>query len=176
MMFRITGSCSFFLGASCFWCNWSRKYCPWFWLCLCFIKHFSFKIYNKPLDDKWQLMFENGLNLWLNMDQFAFQILNYVYMVSYIILYKIYCPSDVSNRASDQSHKESNTSTCPFHLDLLLSIWRDGQLRHSIYDKRDDFNFYITNFQSLRSNIWTPPAYGFLTSQITRYTRDCLLD
>ena len=33
-------------------------------------------------------------------------------------------------------------------LDLLLSIGRDGQLHTSIYDKRDDFNFHITNFRS----------------------------
>ena len=32
------------------------------------------------------------------------------------------------------------------YLDLLLSIGRDGQLYTSIYDKRDDFNFHITNF------------------------------
>ena len=31
-------------------------------------------------------------------------------------------------------------------LHLILSIWRDGQLHTSIYDNRDDFNFYITNF------------------------------
>ena len=36
---------------------------------------------------------------------------------------------------------ESNTS----YLDLLLSIGMDGQLHTSIYDKRDDFNFHITN-------------------------------
>ena len=39
---------------------------------------------------------------------------------------------------------ESNTSAS--YLDLLLSIESDGQLRTSLYDKRDDFNFHITNF------------------------------
>ena len=38
---------------------------------------------------------------------------------------------------------ESNTSAS--YLDLLLSIGRDGQLHTSIFDKRDDFNFHITN-------------------------------
>ena len=38
---------------------------------------------------------------------------------------------------------ESNISA--FYLNLLLSIGSDGQLRTSIYDKRDDFNFHITN-------------------------------
>ena len=35
--------------------------------------------------------------------------------------------------------------TSAFFLDLLLSIKSDGQLRTSLYDKRDDFNFHITN-------------------------------
>ena len=55
---------------------------------------------------------------------------------------------------------ESNTSAS--NLDLLLSIGRDGQLHTSIYDKRDDFNFHITNFPFLSSNIPTSPAYGSL--------------
>ena len=41
---------------------------------------------------------------------------------------------------------ETNTSASYF--DLLLSIESDGQLRTSLYDKRDDFNFHITNFHS----------------------------
>ena len=41
---------------------------------------------------------------------------------------------------------ESNTSAS--YMDLLLSIGRDGQLHTSLYDKRDDFNFHITNFRS----------------------------
>ena len=36
---------------------------------------------------------------------------------------------------------ESNTSAS--YLALLLSIGRDGQLRTSLYDKRDDFNFHM---------------------------------
>ena len=51
---------------------------------------------------------------------------------------------------------ESNTSA--FYLDLLLSIGRDGQLHTSLYDKRDDFNFHITNFPFLSSNIPSSPA------------------
>ena len=56
---------------------------------------------------------------------------------------------------------ESNTSAS--YLDLLLSIGRDGQLRTSLYDKRDDFNFHITNFPFLSSNIPSSPAYGVLS-------------
>ena len=53
---------------------------------------------------------------------------------------------------------ESDTSA--LYLDLLLSIGRDGQLHTSLYDKRDDFNFHITNFPFLSSNIPSSPAYG----------------
>ena len=62
---------------------------------------------------------------------------------------------------------ESNTSAS--YLDLLLSIGSDGQLRTSLYDKRDDFNFHITNFPFLSSNIPSSPAYGVFISQLIRY-------
>ena len=57
---------------------------------------------------------------------------------------------------------ESTTSAS--YLDLLLSIGRDGQLHTSIYDTRDDFNFHITNFPFLSSNIPSSPAYGVFIS------------
>ena len=66
---------------------------------------------------------------------------------------------------------ESNTS--PSYLDLLLSIESDGQLRTSLYDKRDDFNFHITNLPFLSSNIPSSPAYGVFISQLIRYARAC---
>ena len=66
---------------------------------------------------------------------------------------------------------ENNTSAS--YLDLLLSIGRDGQLRTSLYDKRDDFNFHITNFPFLTSNIPSLPAYGVFISQLIRYARAC---
>ena len=61
---------------------------------------------------------------------------------------------------------ESNTSAS--YLDLLLSIKSEGQLRTSLYDKRDDFNFHITNFPFLSSNIPSSPAYGVFISQHLR--------
>ena len=66
---------------------------------------------------------------------------------------------------------DSTTSTS--YLDLLLSIGRDGQLHTSIYDKRDDFNFHITNFPFLSSNIPCSPVYGVFISQLIRYARAC---
>ena len=66
---------------------------------------------------------------------------------------------------------ESNTSAS--YLDLLLSIESEGQLRISLYDKRDDFNFHITNLPFLSSNIPSSPAYGVFISQLIRYARAC---
>ena len=64
---------------------------------------------------------------------------------------------------------ESNTSAS--YLDLLLAIDRDGQLHTSLYGKRDDFNFHITNFPFLSSNIPSSPAYyGVFISKLIRYT------
>ena len=64
---------------------------------------------------------------------------------------------------------ESNISAS--YLDLLMSVESDGQLRTSLYDKRDDFNFNITNFPILSSNIPSSPAYGVFISQLIRYAR-----
>ena len=64
---------------------------------------------------------------------------------------------------------ESNTYAA--YLDLLLSIERNGQLRTSLYDIRDKFNFNIINCPFLSSNIPSSPAYGVFISQIIRYSR-----
>ena len=66
---------------------------------------------------------------------------------------------------------ESNTSAS--FLDLLLSIGRGSQVRASLYDKRDNFNFHITNFPFLSSNIPSSPAYDDFISQLIRYARAC---
>ena len=46
-------------------------------------------------------------------------------------------------------------------------------MRISLYDKRDDFNFYITNFPFLSSNIPSSSAYGVLISKLIRYAMAC---
>ena len=66
---------------------------------------------------------------------------------------------------------ESNTFAS--YLDLLLSIESDGQLHTSLNDKRDDFNFHISIFPFLSSNIPSSPAYGVFISQLIRYARAC---
>ena len=52
---------------------------------------------------------------------------------------------------------ESNTSAS--YLDLLLSTESAGQIRTTLYDKRDDFNFHITNFPFMSSNL-SHSSYG----------------
>ena len=60
------------------------------------------------------------------------------------------------------------------YLDLHLSIVRNGLLRTSLYDKRDDFSFHIfSNFPFLSSNIPSSPTYGVFISQLIRYARTC---
>ena len=55
--------------------------------------------------------------------------------------------------------------------DIMLSYDTDGHMKTSLYDKRDDFNFSITNFPFLSSNIPSSPAYGVFISQLIRYAR-----
>ena len=61
---------------------------------------------------------------------------------------------------------------------LLLPTWiyscqSVGTVNFTLpfYDKRDDFNFHITNFPFLSSNIPSSPAYGVFISQLIRYAR-----
>ena len=42
-----------------------------------------------------------------------------------------------------------------------------------VRDQRDDFNFHITNFPFLSSNIPSSPAYGVFISQLMWYARAC---
>ena len=66
---------------------------------------------------------------------------------------------------------ESNTSTSYFK--LFLTIGRYGQLCTSLYDKRDDFKFHITNVPFLSSRISSSPAYDVYVSQLIGYARVC---
>ena len=65
----------------------------------------------------------------------------------------------------------TESSTFASYPYLLLLIGRDVQLHTSIYDKRDDFNFHVTNFPFLSRNIQYSPAYGVFISQRIRYAR-----
>ena len=79
---------------------------------------------------------------------------------------------DVSRWTRDQRHdREQHFCFIPG----FTSVDREGRSTShtSIYDKRDDFNFHITNFPFLSSNIPTSPAYGVFISQLIRYARAC---
>ena len=54
---------------------------------------------------------------------------------------------------------------------LDLSYGRYRRLQVKLYDKRDDFNFNIVNFQFLSSNIPHSPACGVYVSQLVLYAR-----
>ena len=78
------------------------------------------------------------------------------------------------NPAELEIKDTTERKTSASYLDLLLSIESDGQLRTSLYDKRDDFDFHITNFPFLSSNILSSPAYGVFILQIIRYVMERL--
>ena len=56
--------------------------------------------------------------------------------------------------------RQRTTLLLASYLNLRLSIGKYGQLHTSIYDKRDDFHFPITNCPFLSSNIPASSAYG----------------
>ena len=62
---------------------------------------------------------------------------------------------------------ESNTGAS--YLVLLQLIGRYGPLPTSLYDKRDDFNFYITHVPVLSSNMPFSQAYGVFIPQLDNY-------
>ena len=59
----------------------------------------------------------------------------------------------------------------PF-LDLHLSI-SNGFVSSKIYDKRDDFDFYIVIFPFLDGDVPRRPSYGVYISQLIRFARVC---
>ncbi|KAK3084201.1 hypothetical protein FSP39_009957 [Pinctada imbricata] len=65
----------------------------------------------------------------------------------------------------------TETNNSASYLDIMLSYDTDGHMNTSLYDKRDDFNFSITNFPFLSSNIPSSPAYGVFISQLMHYAR-----
>ena len=67
------------------------------------------------------------------------------------------------------------TTESPDHvsyLDLLIRR-RTDRLTTSVYDKRDNFNFYIVKYPHMHSNIPSKPACGVYISQLVRISRNC---
>ena len=63
----------------------------------------------------------------------------------------------------------SSNTEAPF-LDLHLTI-SDEFVSSKIYDKRDDFDFYIVNFPFLDGDIPPDTSYGVYISQLIRFAR-----
>ena len=67
----------------------------------------------------------------------------------------------------------SSTEVC--YLDTNIKTGDVTTPSHiSIYDKRDDFAFWIVNFPHMDSNIPANPAYSVYISQLVRYARICM--
>ena len=97
----------------------------------------------------------------------------YIIIEEGIINYNINKHSFCKFSASLPLSSKINTITMPFYVKSMVAIESEGQLRTCLYDKRDDFNFHITNFPFLSSNIPSSPSYGVFISQLIRYTRAC---
>ena len=67
----------------------------------------------------------------------------------------------------------TDTDRSASYLNIHLEIDRGGRLISKLYNKRDDFNFPIKNFQYICSSILAAPAYGIYISQLIRYSRAC---
>ena len=140
-----------------------------------FVQFLNFKISKKMFDFWWSVFEFQTFFLWI----FNFILWNSMTKVKqgvdqgrgYICSWRV--PSLKLFSRKDLWIEKLKSTTSASYLDLLLSIGRDGQLHTSIYDKRDDFNFHITNFPFLSSNIPSSPAYGVFISQLIRYARAC---
>ena len=71
-----------------------------------------------------------------------------------------------------QLNKANTSDTDASFLDLHLSI-SNGFVSTKIYDKRDDFDFYIVNFPFLDGDVPGRPSYGVNISQLIRFARVC---
>jgi hypothetical protein len=67
----------------------------------------------------------------------------------------------------------TDTDMSASYLDLHLEIDSEGRLRTKLYDKRDDFNFFIVNFPFICSNIPAVPAYGVYISLMISLIEGC---
>ena len=59
------------------------------------------------------------------------------------------------------------------YLDLTFIIDSGGKLSNRLYDRCNDFDFNVVNFQFLSSNIPSSPSYGVYISQFIKYTSCC---
>ena len=76
--------------------------------------------------------------------------------------------------ASELELKDTSTSSTEVcYLDTNIKTGDNTPFCISIYDKREDFSFWIVNFPYMDSNIPANRAYGVYISQLVRYARIC---
>ena len=71
-----------------------------------------------------------------------------------------------------QLNKANSADTEALFLDLNLSI-TNSIVSSKIYDKWDDFNFEIVNFQFIDGDVPRSPSYGVYVSQLIHFARMC---
>ena len=71
-----------------------------------------------------------------------------------------------------QLNKANISDTEAPFLDLHLSV-ENGFVSSKIYNKRDDFDFHIVNFQFLDGYVPRRASYGVYISQLIRFARFC---
>ena len=67
----------------------------------------------------------------------------------------------------------SSTEVCYLDKNITEAGDTNTPFRISIYDKRDDFTFWIVNLPHMDSNIPANPAYGVCISQLVRCAKIC---
>ena len=76
----------------------------------------------------------------------------------------------IIDSAELQLNKANYSDTEAAFLDLHSSI-KNGTVSTNIYDKRDDFDFDMINFQFLDGYVPRCPSYGVCISQLIRFAR-----
>ena len=82
-------------------------------------------------------------------------------------LKEILYPSDLTVEKANKSNHLAD------YLEITFITDSGGKLSKRLYDKRDDFDFYIVNFPFLSSNIPSGPLYGVYILQLIRYAQCC---
>ena len=83
-------------------------------------------------------------------------------------MFDLHCPPCVPFRPTVYNFWIST-----YNYEACAERWKSRPKVVPILSHRDDFNFHITNFPFLSSNIPSSPAYGVFISQLIRYARAC---
>ena len=82
--------------------------------------------------------------------------------------------SEITNIYPHQLQLKKTTESIDMlsYLDVCIKI-KNKAFCTSVYDKRDNFNFFVVKFPYLDGNIPAKPAYGIYVSQLVRIGRIC---